>query len=62
MQLIAREEIPQTDGEVDAAGHQVVGVVPLMLLVGIDETGDPTMVTLEDPMRGPTYREETELH
>ena len=51
MQSLAADDVPETDGEVDAPRHQVALVVARVLAVRVEETVDLARMTLQDAMR-----------
>ena len=48
MQLVPGGDVPETDGEVHAPRHQVVGVVPRGLVIRVQQAVHTTSVTVED--------------
>lgn len=53
MQQSPSAQIPQTDGKIHPAGHQMVFVVSRMLSVGVQQAIDPPAVSTQHLMRWP---------
>lgn len=54
---LARENVPDDDGEVDAAGHQRALIVARRHLMRVQQTRDLVPVTSEGAVRRPAYRQ-----
>ena len=50
------EYIPEGDGEVHSARHQVGGVIAAILLMGVHQAGHLALVTSQDPMGWPAWK------